>query len=602
MNGFVDSAGVEPFAFAWCQAPSAPSTIYGLGGGGLPGQPIFRTDDLGRSWRERASITGLIPVDCAVDPSNPEVVFLLATDEFFIGALLKSIDGGHTWVDLSAGLPMLEAPVFVRASRTRPQTVYVGDQGTFEGLYVSRNGGSFARLPAAPVYPFRLVEHPTLNGLLFVVSSGDGLLYRSGDEGASFEQVGPSTAFINDVAVDPHDPTAVYIAVSPDGLYRSRDYGLTFARLPGPAADQLGQLGVFNVGIAPSQGRRAEVFVSTSRGPFRSDDGGATFASIHRDFHGTPVNDLGIDAAGRLMVGALNSVVVFRARKAGRAGDYDNFGVNLTTAPPNGDWAGAAVAPSTVDANVAVVVTFFNGVFSTTDSGATWTQATFAPFDPLFNYFARATFAPGSATRVYLVSSRRLGGLYRSDDAGHSFQRLSAERFGAIAVDPSNPDVAFFATFEGGHGIFKTVDGGLTLIFMGVTGDFSTLAVDFSVTQTVYAGNRAGGVLRSLDGGATWASASNGLPPGAVLAVSVDPRIPARAYAWVKAAGLFVTANSGGNWTAANTGEAARRTAIEFGRAALAVDPVRPGRVYLGNSGVLQIDTLEGSDDEMSGN
>jgi len=39
-------------------------------------------------------------------------------------------------------------------------------------------------------------------------------------------------------------------------------------------------------------------------------------------------------------------------------------------------------------------------------------------------------------------------------------------------------------------------------------------------------------------------------------------------------------------------GEAARRSGNEAGRAALAVDPVVPGRVYLGNSGVLQIDTF----------
>ena len=66
--------------------------------------------------------------------------------------------------------------------------------------------------------------------------------------------------------------------------------------------------------------------------------------------------------------------------------------------------------------------------------------------------------------------------------------------------------------------------------------------------EIVYAGNRSGGVLRSLDGGATWAQASSGLPPlNEVLAVAVDPIIPARVYAWVRAAGLFVSADGGGS-------------------------------------------------------
>ena len=82
------------------------------------------------------------------------------------------------------------------------------------------------------------------------------------------------------------------------------------------------------------------------------------------------------------------------------------------------------------------------------------------------------------------------------------------------------------------------------------------------------------------------------MPLNEVLAVAVDPVIPARVYAWVQAAGLFVSADGGGSWTAAETGEAARTTGIEAGRAAMAVDRLVPGRVYIGNSGVVQIDTL----------
>ena len=128
---------------------------------------------------------------------------------------------------------------------------------------------------------------------------------------------------------------------------------------------------------------------------------------------------------------------------------------------------------------------------------------------------------------------------------------------------------------------------------LGVPGNFSTLAIDPRHTRTIYAGNTDGGVLRSLNGGATWAPASTGLPPsGEVLAVAVDPQIPARVYAWVRGGGLFVSGDGGGRWTAADTGEALRRSSVEAGRAAMVVDPVMPGRVYIGNKGVVQIDTL----------
>jgi len=183
----------------------------------------------------------------------------------------------------------------------------------------------------------------------------------------------------------------------------------------------------------------------------------------------------------------------FRAQKAGRprSGSYDQFGARLTTSQPNpqGEWDGVAVAPSPVDPDAAVVVTIGNGVFSTEDGGASWTRAAFAPFEPFFGSFVRITIAPGNMSRVYLIA--RGPGLARSDDAGRSFRQLFAERLGAIAVDPTNPDVIYLGAFDNGHGLFKSVNGGNTVVSLGVPGNFSSLAVDPRHPQTVYAGNRA---------------------------------------------------------------------------------------------------------------
>lgn len=158
-----------------------------------------------------------------------------------------------------------------------------------------------------------------------------------------------------------------------------------------------------NVGVAPTPNRRTHILVGTSRGGFRSDDGGNTFVPVQNGFRGAPVNDLAFDTEGRLMIAALNMVVVFRAQRAGRPHSYDNFGARITTTQTDlvGTWSGSAIAPSSVDANVTVAATVFNGVFSTADGGATWTKATITP-DTRFNFFTRATFAPGSASRIYL--------------------------------------------------------------------------------------------------------------------------------------------------------------------------------------------------------
>jgi len=599
MSGYVDAVGTEQFAGGFCQSPSTPATLYSPSGlNVLVGRLFFRSDDFGDSWRQVTTPGDAVGVaDCAVDPVRPEVVYAVGIDfESGTGALFKSTDGAQSWVNPGAVGLALENPSFVRVSPAEPDTLYVGNLTGEEGdgIYVSHDGGSsFARMDASPFLPFRLALHPTQPGLLFVVDSFGGF-FRSSDGGNSFGQVGPVTAVVNSVALDPADPSAAYLAAGASGVYRSTDFGQTFSRLAGPTAAQLGPRGVTVIGVAPAGGRRTTVYVGTDRGPYRSHNGGDTFESIDRSYRGARVNDLAVDASGRLAVATYYTVVALRAEKARHpaSGSYEAFAGQITTTQPDqfGEWDGTSIAVSPVNPGVAVVTTLLNGIFFTEDGGASWNPATISPFDPGSGPRVVVRFA--SATRVYYVFPGSSFGVARSDDGGRSFEQVSPGRFAGLAFDLADPEVIYLGSFDTQGGLFKSVDGGATVTSLGVSGNFWTLAID-PHTHAIYAGNHAGGVLRSADDGATWRDASTGLPPGAeVLAVAADPSIPSRAYAWVRGAGLFSTTDAGDSWIAEDTGESVRRSGIDAGRAAIAVDPLKPGRVYLGNSGVLQIDTL----------
>lgn len=120
MDGYVLSNAVEPYGNGFCQAPSAPSTIYSPGG--APGQLVFRTDDLGKTWLSVGTIAfgeDAFAVDCAVDATNPDVLYVLPGDSFAAAALFKSTDGGHSFAAVGAGLEGLEL-VRLRTSPTRP--------------------------------------------------------------------------------------------------------------------------------------------------------------------------------------------------------------------------------------------------------------------------------------------------------------------------------------------------------------------------------------------------------------------------------------------------------------------------------------------------
>jgi hypothetical protein len=74
----------------------------------------------------------------------------------------------------------------------------------------------------------------------------------------------------------------------------------------------------------------------------------------------------------------------------------------------------------------------------------------------LYIDFTNSRMAFPTGSRAHLVApDQSPPGLYRSHDAGQTFAHPSSLPFGAIAVDPTNPD--------SGHGLFKSTDGGQTL-------------------------------------------------------------------------------------------------------------------------------------------
>ena len=166
-----------------------------------------------------------------------------------------------------------------------------------------------------------------------------------------------------------------------------------------------------------------------------------------------------------------------------------------------------------------------------------------------------------------------------------------------MAVDPNDKDVVYVGAFaapgQNQHGLFKSTDGGVTFsaALPGSEGmDFAQIAIDPGDPQALYAACRQGGVYRSTDGGAHW-SLSGSLPAGETLGVVLDPQSLAHVFAWVQGQGLFRSNDRGATWANVEADVSIRRSGAEAGRAGLVADPVFSGRVYLGNAGVVQIDT-----------
>lgn len=208
------------------------------------------------------------------------------------------------------------------------------------------------------------------------------------------------------------------------------------------------------------------------------------------------------------------------------------------------------------------------GIWKTTDGGVHWTPL----FDdqPVSSIGAIAV-APSNTNVVWAGTGESMirshismgWGMFRSTDAGKSWQRAGLEATGRIArisVDPRNADVAVVAAL--GHayapqqdrGIFRTTDGGRSwkrVLFVNDSSGGVDVVRDPNDPDHLYAatwqieihtwgrtsGGAGSGIWQSRDGGATWTRlAGHGLPerPFGKVGLGVTAANSNRVYALIE--------------------------------------------------------------------
>jgi photosystem II stability/assembly factor-like uncharacterized protein len=91
-------------------------------------------------------------------------------------------------------------------------------------------------------------------------------------------------------------------------------------------------------------------------------------------------------------------------------------------------------------------------------------------------------------------------------------------------------------------GVMKSLDAGATWQPAGTGSELtniSTLVIDPATPTTLYAGTY-NGVYRSRDGGESWSAITSGLTTSDVDALAIDPRTPTTLYAGTWGGGVFV--------------------------------------------------------------
>src|SRR5205085_4165956 len=185
-------------------------------------------------------------------------------------------------------------------------------------------------------------------------------------------------------------------------------------------------------------------------------------------------------------------------------------------------------------------------------------------------------------------------GIYKSTDGGTTWNNVGTGfPAGAVAktilVDPVAPATLYAAT--PGNGVYKSVDGGVHWAAinngaMTSTTGVNALVMDPGSSATLYAGSLNGAMLKTTDGGATWITITAGLPTPypQVIALAVAPSSPGTLYATLYFyGGLYKSVNGGGTWAAASNA----LPGLQWS-SGIAIDPGNSSIVYYspGESGI----------------
>ena len=349
---------------------------------------------------------------------------------------------------------------------------------------------------------------PGRPGTVFVGTAGGGI-FRTTNNGTTwspvFDRDGRSSS-IGDIAIAPSDPGIIWAGTGEannrqsstwgDGVYRSLDGGATWSHMGLKDTHHVGR-----IVIHPRDPNT--VFVAAlghlwgpneARGVYRTTDGGATWKKVLMGDSVTGAVDLAMDPDGRTIYAAM-----YQRQRKGFGFVGGGPGSRLYRSRDGGDsWEALANGlPVGVKGRIGIAI------------------------------------APSQPSTVYAIIEAKVGGVFRSDDRGTTWTRMSSLNprpmyYSQIRVDPAHPDRVWVL----GTNLHKSIDGGKTFT-TDSTGDrihvdHHALWIDPADGSHMMLGND-GGLYFTYDGAKNWDFIDN-LPIGQFYDIDVDQRDPYYVY------------------------------------------------------------------------
>ena len=368
---------------------------------------------------------------------------------------------------------------------------------------------------------------------VFYIGVNNGGVWKTTDYGRTWKPIfdDQPTGSVGDVAVAPSNPDVIYVGCGEglqrpdlgvvsygDGMYKSTDAGKTWKSIGLQNVQQIGGLA-----IDPKNENRVFVAVlghpygpNPERGVYRTLDGGATWEKVLYKDENTGAIQVTIDPK--------NHDIIYADMWAGRQGPWEN-----------GAWNGKE-----------------SGLFKSTDGGNTWQKLTKGlPTTEMGLGRIGFCIAPSDPNRLYAtVDAGKYGGIYRSNNAGESWEIMSSDErywgrgsdFAEMKADPKNADIVYTANVV----TWKSTDGAKTFeAFRGAPGgdDYHRIWINPDNSNIILIASDQGAII-TVNGGETFSSWYN-QPTAQFYHVSADNSFPYNVYSGQQESGSVGIASRG---------------------------------------------------------
>ena len=326
----------------------------------------------------------------------------------------------------------------------------------------------------------------------FYTGFAGGGVFKTTDGGSSWINVSDDffkTGSVGAVSVAPSDPNVVYVGMGEtdirgnmsagDGMYKSTDAGKTWKHIGLGQSQFIGDIEVHptndDILWVAAMGQIFGEDGNEERGVFKSTDGGKTWKKVLYRNAKTGAVDIAVDPN--------NPRILF----AGLWEAYRN------------PWEMSSGGEG-------------GGLFRSKDGGETWEEISKFPGMPkgLLGKIGVAV-SPANSNRVWaIIENQNGGGLFRSENGGDTWSRISADRnlrqrawyYSKVIADPKNENGVYVLNVS----FLKSTDGGSTFSRIGTPhGDHHDLWIDPNNSQRMIIGDDGGGQV-TYNGGEGWSS------------------------------------------------------------------------------------------------